>query len=446
MSIANAIATFTSASLAASQSDKVVIYKAVLSKKTDEIHEKAKKLVEDRFSDIVQRAAQPEVNINQLRYEVITLKTDLVNLFRGKELAQDYKFQIKSSVDVDIFNKKIEKLKILLFKILDLKFKKFEGNIKNCESIPDIKKSINDMKEFISRFKKIMKKQRVLPMEFQKPALKQAKAQPAQSEYSERYSRRPRLDPKVATIDLPSTSEKRGEASAKPEGKAALFKVKQKSKQTSLVFLDPDKMYHHPDGTEYMPKELAAARTSEQKQKIIADTEQYRVIENTRKRKILGKAAEKIENYALKKLKEMGIHGNGVIVLKANILQRTRKSLEFINQKKDGSLSRPKHLGRVYFKYKGLEGKGNMEINAKAIKLKKDFEEKLNELPLLSIGKKLLSLTDEALGSLFFETVKDVNGKPVYINGKPKYMIWPSPAFYLIKIKVSGEELEIIHE
>jgi len=227
-----------------------------------------------------------------------------------------------------------------------------------------------------------------------------------------------------------------------------LFKGSQKSKEASAAYLDPDKTYYHPDGTQYTSKEVAAAKTLEQKETIIAHTKAYEANENKRKRKILGSAAKKIENHALKKLKEMGIHGNGVIVLKANILQRNRKSLESIQQKKDGSLTRPKYLGEVYFKYKEFEGKGNMEINAKdkTIKTKNDFENKLNELPLLSIRKKLLSLSDEALGSLFFTGTKTVNGKPAYINGIPVYIIMANPASYFIKIKVSGKKLEIIHE
>ena len=78
--------------------DKLETYKSALLKKLDEIQEKAEKRVEERFSDIIERAGATPTDPNQIRYEVKTITTDLLNLFRGKAKAKEYKFEPKANV------------------------------------------------------------------------------------------------------------------------------------------------------------------------------------------------------------------------------------------------------------------------------------------------------------------------------------------------------------
>jgi len=152
MSIMPAIASVAS-STPSSPPDRVEGYKSALDREIGEIQEKIQQLIENRFSGIIQRANQIKVDINQLRYEVIALKTDLANLFQGKEITQDYKFQPRTEVEIEGFIKVVENIEILTLQLLDLKLKKFREDISNCHNLSDINKSINEIKEFFLTIK-----------------------------------------------------------------------------------------------------------------------------------------------------------------------------------------------------------------------------------------------------------------------------------------------------
>ncbi len=258
------------------------------------------------------------------------------------------------------------------------------------------------------------------------------------------YSRGPRglknIELKVATIDLPSTSDSK-KASTPSDTKEPLFKGNQEGKRNSPVFLDLDKVYYHPGGTEYKDKELTAAITSEQKQKIISDTKQYKVTENADKQQILGEATKKIEKRIKKMMKYMGIKGDGVIELQVNIYQRFKK--EQIERKKDGSFKKiPKGLGRVLVKYKGFTGDA-VYADHKDVKDVKGFNEKINycfeEDGPLSIKKEIKNLPKEKFAELFFAKLGKNN-----LDGTPAYLETNLPATYTIKVKVSKENISIL--
>jgi|GEM_PF-2677419 len=143
--------------------DKIDTYKAALLKKLDEIQEKAEKKVKERFSDIIERAAAPTTDPNQVRYEVKTMTVDLLNLFRGKEKAKEYKFEPKEDVVWVQLIENIQKLESLILQASDLRFKKFKQEIQGCKNMADVKKTIQNAKQFVNAFIEIMQRERKLP-------------------------------------------------------------------------------------------------------------------------------------------------------------------------------------------------------------------------------------------------------------------------------------------
>ncbi len=143
--------------------DKIETYKAALLKKLDVLKEKAEKKVKDRFSGIIERAAAPTTDPNQIRYEVKTITIDLLNLFRGKEKAKEYEFEPKDDVVWIHLISNIKKLESLTLQASDLRFKKFRQEIRGCKNIADFKKTIQNAKQFVDSFVEIMKRERKLP-------------------------------------------------------------------------------------------------------------------------------------------------------------------------------------------------------------------------------------------------------------------------------------------
>jgi len=173
MSIANAAVSIVLAS-PASSSDRVETYKTALSKKIEEIKTQFHKQLEDQFSQII-RAAQLGVDHNQLRYEAKTLLIDLLDLLQGRKERGSYKFEPKPSIDIKDFTQKVERLKAsILNKVLG-RLEKFKRDAKSCQSEKEILGLISRIKNFKSRFKKILQKERKLPPALQ-PAPKPAPA------------------------------------------------------------------------------------------------------------------------------------------------------------------------------------------------------------------------------------------------------------------------------
>ncbi len=155
-----ALTTFSLAS--AGSPDKIETCKEALLKKLDVLKEKAEKKVKERFSDIIDRASAPFADHNQIRYEVKTIAVDLLNLFRGKEKAKEYKFESKETVFWEHLIENIKKLESLILQASDLRFQKFRQEIRGCKNISDFKKTIQNAKQFADDFVEIMQRERKL--------------------------------------------------------------------------------------------------------------------------------------------------------------------------------------------------------------------------------------------------------------------------------------------
>ncbi|MBU1026257.1 MAG: hypothetical protein KKA31_00835 [Candidatus Margulisbacteria bacterium] len=134
--------------------------KEAFGKKADELQAEAEKIINARFTNIINRASQLGVDHNQLAYEFISLKTDFVNLFTDKPLTENYSFKKRDSLNVKDFTEKVKKMKSILVKLLKLKFKNFKEAIQNCKSNQDFKKLLGTMKTFAAAFKGILLKPR----------------------------------------------------------------------------------------------------------------------------------------------------------------------------------------------------------------------------------------------------------------------------------------------
>ena len=160
MSVMPIVLAAASAALGAPSTDNI---KQAFTKKADELQQDAEKIIGTRFNDLITRASQPGVDHNQLAYEFIALKTDFVNLFTDKPLNENYSFKKTDSLTIKDFTEKIKKMKSILIKLLNLKFKKFKEAVQNCKSLEDFKKLLKTMTAFASSFKGILKKERKLP-------------------------------------------------------------------------------------------------------------------------------------------------------------------------------------------------------------------------------------------------------------------------------------------
>ncbi len=165
MSIVNAAVLVALAS--PSSSDKVETYKTALSKKIEELKARFQKQFEDRFSQII-RSAQTGTDHNQLRYEAKTLLIDLLDLSEGRQERSSYKFEPKPSIDTENFTQKVKEVKTSILNDLLERLEKFKKDVKNCRSEREILELVGRIKNFKSRFKKILQKERRLPSTLEK--------------------------------------------------------------------------------------------------------------------------------------------------------------------------------------------------------------------------------------------------------------------------------------
>lgn len=161
MSISNAGAIFgLSAVIASDQADSL---KSLFNQKLDSLKAKAKQITESRFSEIESRL-QSESDLNQIRYELTAIKTDLVDLYKGAPLRTHYPFERKENIDRQELANITRKIKgLILQTIIDGIFANFKRNINACSTEKDILSQVTKVKNFNTRYTQIFRKQRIMP-------------------------------------------------------------------------------------------------------------------------------------------------------------------------------------------------------------------------------------------------------------------------------------------